>query len=81
MALEHLYIESAEMTFSVPTSRTLDGNVVSEDKTINFNSEREIDFTAYYKYNVDNISFKTFIEQRTGFINGTGVGVNVAYKW
>jgi len=74
-------IESAEMTFSVPTSRTLDGNVVSEDRTINFNSEREIDFTAYYKYNVDNISFKTFIEQRTGFINDTGVGVNVAYKW
>ena len=74
-------IESAEMTFSVPTSRTVDGKVVNEDQNINFKSEREIDFTAYYKYNVNNISFKTFVEQRTGAIDGTGVGFDVAYKW
>jgi len=74
-------IESAEMTFSVPTNRTVNGVVVNEDQTINFKSEREIDFTAYYKYNVNNISFKTYVEQRTGAIDGQGVGFDVAYKW
>ena len=74
-------IESAEMTFSVPTNRTVNGAVVNEDQTINFKSEREIDFTAYYKYNVDNISFKTYVEQRTGAIDGQGVGFDVAYRW
>ena len=69
------------MTFSVPTNRTVDGAVVNEDQNINFKGEREIDFTAYYKYNVSNISFKTFVEQRTGAIDGTGVGFDVAYKW
>lgn len=74
-------IESAKMTFNVPTGRTINGDVVNEKTTINFTSEREIDFTAYYKYNVNNISFKAHVEQRTGAIDDTGVGLNVAYKW
>ena len=75
-------IESAKMTYSVPTSRTLDGNVISTDSTINLKTEeRNLDFTAYYKYNKDNVGFKVFVEQRTGGIEEVNGGAEVVWKF
>ena len=75
-------IESAKMTYSVPTSRTLDGNVISTDSTVNLKSdERNLDFTAYYKYNKDNVDFKVFVETRTGLIEEINGGAKVVWKF
>lgn len=74
-------IESAKMTYNVPTARTLDGKVVTESETINLKSEREIDFTAYYKYNKNNVEFKTYVEKRTGAFDNIGAGVQVGIKF
>jgi hypothetical protein len=46
-------VEDAKLDFSVPTSRTLDGEVKYESKTVNFkNNKREIDFGTYYTFNI-----------------------------
>lgn len=74
-------IESAEMTYNVPTARTLDGSVVTQSEKINFKTEREIDFTAYYKYNSNNVEFKSYVEKRTGAVDELGVGVEVGFKF
>jgi hypothetical protein len=66
-------IESAKMKYNVPTSRTLDGNVVTEMRTVDFKSaDREIDFGTYYNFDLKHSaleldgSIKTFAEIRTG---------------
>lgn len=75
-------IESAKMTYSVPTSRTLDGNVITTDSTIDLKTdERNLDFTAYYKYNKDNVDFKVFVETRTGLIEEINGGAKVVWKF
>ena len=75
-------IESAKMTYNVPTSRTLDGNVNTTQTTVNMKTDkRNLDFTAYYKYNVNNVDFKAYVEQRTGGFTDTNAGVQVAWKF
>ena len=49
-------IEDAKRLIVCPTARTLNGEVINTDTTINMKTEqRNIDFTAYYKYNKDNV--------------------------
>jgi hypothetical protein len=43
--------------------------------------KRNLDFTAYYKYNVNNVDFKAYVEQRTGGFTDTNAGVQVAWKF
>ena len=75
-------IESAKMTYNVPTSRTISGNVNNTQTTVNMKTEeRNLDFTAYYKYNVDTVDFKVFVEQRTGGFEDTSGGVSVVWKF
>jgi hypothetical protein len=70
------------MTYNVPTSRTLDGNVNTTQTTVNMKTDkRNLDFTAYYKYNVNNVDFKAYVEQRTGGFTDTNAGVQVAWKF
>ena len=46
-------IEDAKLDYNVPTSRSLDGTVNYENKSINFkSSKREIDFGTYYTFNI-----------------------------
>ena len=75
-------IEDAKMTYSVPTARTLNGEVINTDTTINMKTEqRNIDFTAYYKYNKDNVNFKVYAEKRTGGFEELNAGVSIGYKF
>lgn len=75
-------IEDAKMTYSVPTSRTLNGDVINTDTKINMKTEqRNVDFTAYYKYNKDNVDFKVFAEKRTGGFDEFNAGVSVGWKF
>ena len=75
-------IEDAKMTYSVPTARTLNGEVINTDTTINMKTEqRNIDFTAYYKYNKDNVDFKVFAEKRTGGFEELNAGVSIGWKF
>jgi subtilisin family serine protease len=76
-----IMIESANMTYDVPTARTLDGAVITERKTVNFKGERELDFSVYYKYNVNNIEIKTYAEQRMGPIDEVNAGISAAFKF
>ena len=46
-------VEDAKLSYNVPTSRTLDGNVNYENKDVNFkSSKREIDVGTYYSFNI-----------------------------
>ena len=75
-------IEDAKMTYSVPTARTLNGEVINTDTTINMKTvQRNIDFTAYYKYNKDNVNFKVYAEKRTGGFEELNAGVSIGYKF
>jgi hypothetical protein len=58
----------------VPTSRTLDGNVITELQTVDFrNSDREIDLGTYYKFDIT----KTGIKQVDTVTNMLGIQGNV----
>ena len=60
-------IESAKMDYNVPVARTLDGNVVTEMRTVDFkSSSREIDLGTYYNFNLGPAKVNTFAEVRTG---------------
>ena len=75
-------IETASMTYNVPTSRDMDGNVNNTETKVNMKTdERNLDFTAYYKYNIDTVDFKAYVEQRTGGFADTNLGVQIAYKF
>ena len=76
-----IMIESANMTYDVPTARTLDGAVITERKTVNFKGERELDFSVYYKYNVNNVEIKTYAEQRMGPIDQVNAGISANFKF
>jgi hypothetical protein len=53
-------VESAEFTYNVPTSRTLDGNVNTELRTVDFrNTSREIDLGTYYNFDITKTGFKS----------------------
>ena len=43
--------------------------------------QRNIDFTAYYKYNKDNVDFKVFAEKRTGGFEELNAGVSIGWKF
>ena len=43
--------------------------------------QRNIDFTAYYKYNKDNVNFKVYAEKRTGGFEELNAGVSIGYKF
>jgi subtilisin family serine protease len=63
-------VESAKFTYNVPTSRTLDGNVNTELRTVDFkNSNREIDLGTYYNFDIT----KTGIKQVDSAINNLGL--------
>jgi subtilisin family serine protease len=63
-------VESAKFTYNVPTSRTLDGNVNTELRTVDFkNSNREIDLGTYYNFDIT----KTGIKQVDSAINKLGL--------
>jgi subtilisin family serine protease len=67
-------VESAKFTYRVPTSRTLDGNVITELQTVDFrNSDREIDLGTYYKFDIT----KTGIKQVDTVTNMLGIQGNV----
>ena len=52
-------VESAEFTYAVPTSRTLDGGVNTELRTVDFrNTSREIDLGTYYNFDITKTGFK-----------------------
>ena len=42
--------------------------------------QRNIDFTAYYKYNKDNVNSKVYAEKRTGGFEELNAGVSIGYK-
>ena len=53
-------VESAEFTYRVPTSRTLDGNVNTELRTVDFrNTSREIDLGTYYNFDITKTGFNS----------------------
>jgi len=61
-------VESAKMKYNIPTTRTPDGNVVTEMRTIDWkNSNREIDLGTYYNFKLinDTVDVKLFGEIRT----------------
>ncbi len=63
-------VESAKFTYNVPTSRTLDGSVNTELRTVDFkNSNREIDLGTYYNFDIT----KTGIQQVDSAINKLGL--------
>jgi len=63
-------VESAKFTYRVPTGRTLDGNVNTELRTVDFrNSNREIDFGTYYNFDIT----KTGIRQVDDFATKLGL--------
>jgi len=65
-----LTVESAKFTYNVPTSRTLDGSVNTELRTVDFkNSNREIDLGTYYNFDIT----KTGIQQVDSAINKLGL--------
>ena len=86
-------VESAKMHYNVPTSRTLDGSVVTEMRTVNFKSaDREIDLGTYYNFDLKHSalgldgSVKTFAEIRTGVAGlqkeiEKRVGISVQFKF
>ncbi len=80
-------IESAKMDYNVPVARTLDGNVVTEMRTVDFkSSSREIDLGTYYNFNVMGADVSTFAEVRTGVAAlkdaiETRVGINANFKF
>ena len=68
-------IESAKMNYRVPTSRTLDGAVVHEMRTVDFRSaDREIDLGAYYNFDVT----KTGIKEVDRITNRLGIQGDVS---
>jgi hypothetical protein len=72
--IQPVTVESAKFTYRVPTSRTLDGNVITELQTVDFrNSDREIDLGTYYKFDIT----KTGIKQVDTVTNMLGIQGNV----
>jgi hypothetical protein len=67
-------VESAEFTYKLPTSRTLDGDVNTEFQTVDFrNSAREIDLGTYYKFDIT----KTGIKEVDSVTSMLGIKGNV----
>ena len=65
-------IESAKMNYRVPTSRTLDGEVVHEMRTVDFKSDkREIDVGTYYNFDITKTGIKE-VDQVTNMLGIQG---------
>ena len=68
-------VESAEFTYRVPTSRTLDGGVNTELRTVDFrNTNREIDLGTYYNFDIT----KTGIREVDAITNQLGLQGDVS---
>ena len=68
-------VESAEFTYAVPTSRTLDGGVNTELRTVDFrNTSREIDLGTYYNFDIT----KTGIQQVDAITDRLGLQGDVS---
>ena len=60
-------IESAKMKYRIPVARTKEGEIIHENREINFkNDNREIDFGAYYRFSNGKITTTAFGEVRKG---------------